>query len=175
MSRWFFSTQSIIAQIWVDANTGIQLPSSVSIGPGLYIPHSGYIVVNSSASIGSHCTIAQGVTIGHAGGGRDKSMKAPTVGDRVYIGPGACLIGDISIGDDALIGPGAIVTKDVPPRSVVVGNPARVISTRGSFDLIDYPGMEDDVMRQCSLGMRDAHGLEDDDMRLQDLTLAGHR
>jgi len=55
------------------------------------------------------------------------------------------------IGSDALIGAGVIVIRSVPPRGVAVGSPARIISTSGSFDLIEYPGMEFDPDRLTAL------------------------
>jgi serine O-acetyltransferase len=144
-----------IVSLFVQVTSGITLPARARIGPGLYIPHTGYIVVNSQTVIGSNCTLAQGVTIGHRGGGREAAQGSPSIGDRVYIGPGAAIIGPITIGDDALVGVGAVVTRSVPPRGVVAGNPARLLSGHGSFDLIDYPGMDSDPDRLASLGERD--------------------
>jgi serine O-acetyltransferase len=131
--------------------TNIDLPLAMEIGPGLYIPHTGYIVVNGLAKIGANCTLTQGVTIGHRGGGRDTAEGSPVIGNRVYVGPAAAIIGPISIGDDALIGVGAVVIKSVPRGGVMVGNPARLVSTRGSFDLITYTGMESDDNRRTAL------------------------
>jgi serine O-acetyltransferase len=139
---------SLAVQLATEIVTNIQIPGSVQIGPGLYIAHAGYIVVSSSATIGSNCTLTQGVTIGHGGGGDRAKRGSPIIGDRVYIGPGSAIIGPITIGNDALIGVGAIVTRSVPPRGVVVGNPGRVISYRGSFDLIACPGIEPDQASQ---------------------------
>ena len=144
-----------IVSLFVQVTTGITLPARASIGPGLYIPHTGYIVVNSRAVIGSNCTLAHGVTIGHGAGGRKRGGGSPVVGDRVYIGPGAAIIGPITVGDDVLIGVGAIVTRSVPPRGVVAGNPARLLSRHGSFELIEYPGMDSDPARVASLAARD--------------------
>jgi serine O-acetyltransferase len=135
--------------------TNIQIPPATSIGPGLFIAHAGYVVMSYETKIGRHCTVTQGVTLGHgAGGGRNRE-GSPRIGDRVYLGPGSIIIGDIEVGDDALIGPGAVVVRSVPARAVVVGNPARVISYKGSFDLIQYPGMESDPDRRASLEARD--------------------
>lgn len=133
--------------IFIDLATSIELPPQVAIGPGLFIPHTGYLVVGSTTTIGRHCTLTQGVTIGHRGGGQLSSFAGPVIGDRVYIGPGAAVLGPIKVGDDVLIGANAVVTSSVPDRGVVVGNPARVISRKGSFDLISYAGMERDVDR----------------------------
>jgi serine O-acetyltransferase len=150
-----FSLLAGIVSLFVQVTTGITLPGRAKIGPGLYIPHTGYIVVNSRTVLGANCTLTQGVTIGHRGGGRDAAAGSPLIGDRVYIGPGAAVIGPITIGDDALIGVGAVVTRSVPPRGVVAGNPARLLSRQGSFDLIEYPGMHSDPARLSSLSDRD--------------------
>ena len=149
--RWLLNIVAVQAQLFAEVTTGIQLPSSAAIGPGLYIPHTGCMVVASRAVIGGRCTIAHGVTIGHGGGGGNPTSGCPVIGDRVYIGPGSIIIGPITIGDDALIGAGAVVTRPVPSRGVAVGNPARVISRAGSFELIEYPGMGDDPARRLSL------------------------
>jgi serine O-acetyltransferase len=144
-----------LVDLLVRVTTAITLPASARIGPGLYIPHTGYIVVNSRTVIGSNCTLGQGVTIGHRSGGRGISSGSPVIGNRVYIGPGAAVVGPITLGNDALIGIGAVVTKSVSERGVVAGNPARLLSRNGSFDLIDYPGMEHDPDRMNSLAQRD--------------------
>ena len=141
---------SLIA-VFIDVATNIELPPQVAIGPGLFLPHTGYIVVASNVVIGRHCVITQGVTIGHRSGGSVLSLAGPAIGDRVYIGPGAVILGPISIGDDVLIGANAVVTRSVPDRAVVVGNPARVISMKGSFDLIKYDGMYRDGPRIAAL------------------------
>lgn len=137
--------------VFVDITTSIELPPQVAIGPGLFLPHTGYIVVGSNAAIGRYCTLAQGVSIGHRGGGKESSLAGPVIGDRVYIGPGAAVLGTIDIGDDVLIGANAVVTRSVPARAVVVGNPGRVISMKGSFDLVSYHRMERDPERIASL------------------------
>jgi serine O-acetyltransferase len=142
---------STLLDLWIKVVTNIELPMTAEIGDGLYIPHTGFIVVATGAKIGRNCTITQGVTIGHAGGGRKDATSCPVIGDRVYIGPSAVVIGPISVGDDALIGAGAIVVDSVPDGGVVVGNPARVISNHGSFDLITYSGAELDEGRMASL------------------------
>jgi serine O-acetyltransferase len=141
---------SILLPNAVVVATNIQIPNAAEIGPGLFIAHTGYVVLSYETKIGRHCTLTQGVTIGH-GGGAGRARMSPTIGDRVYIGPGAIIIGDVRVGNDALIGAGAVVVRDVPPRAVVVGNPARVVSHKGSFDMISYPDMEDDGERAASL------------------------
>ena len=149
--RWVLTVVTIPSSVLAQVLTQIQISPAVDVGPGLYLPHTGHIVIGSGTTIGSNCTIAHGVTIGHGGGGNSPASKNPRIGDRVYIGPGAILIGDIDIGCDALIGAGAVVIRSVPDRAVVVGNPGRIISRGGSFKLIDYPGMDEDPGRSESL------------------------
>ena len=105
--------------------------------------------------LGSDCTLCHGVTLGHRGGGRDGSRDgSPVVGDRVYIGPGSAIIGPVTVGEDAVVGLGAVVIRSVPPRAVVAGNPARIVSHGGSFELISYPGMDKDPPRLASMALR---------------------
>ena len=78
----------------------------------------------------ANCSISHEVTLGRASRGPREGY--PTVGDEVYVGPGAKLIGKVHVGDGAAIGANAVVTKDVPKRGVAVGVPARVISLEGS-------------------------------------------
>ncbi len=129
-----------IGFIWhklVEILTGIDLPSRAKIGRGLYIPHFGEIVVHCDVQMGDYCTLSQGVTIGLAG--RGDKLGVPTIGDRVYIAPGAKIAGAIAIGDDVAIGANAVVLKSLPPQAVAVGVPAKVISYDGSQDFIAYP------------------------------------
>lgn len=140
-----------VVSVFVELVTSIELPPQAAIGPGLFIPHPGYIIVAFNSKIGRCCTLTQGVSIGHAAGGEVLSFEAPVIGNRVYIGPGAAVLGPLNIGDDVLIGPNAVVTRSIPSRAVVAGNPARVISMGGSFKLISYFGMERDPERIASL------------------------
>jgi serine O-acetyltransferase len=101
-----------------------------AFGPGLSIAHYGSIVVNGNARIGRNCRIHSDVNIGETNGG------APTIGDDAYIGPGAKIFGAITIGDGVAIGANAVVNRDVPSGVTIGGVPAKVISQRGSRDLI---------------------------------------
>jgi serine O-acetyltransferase len=144
---------SVLLKVSGEILTNIEFPNSVEIGPGLLVPHTGYIIVGAHAKIGENCTITQGVTIGHARGSATAKDLSPVIKDRVYVGPGSAIVGPVTIGNDVLIGVGAIVVRSVPDRAVVVGNPARVISYKGSFDMISYPGMETDEKRIASLAL----------------------
>ena len=101
------------------------------IGAGLYLGHLVCIVVNTQTVIGRNCTLGHEVTLGQTNA-RSRRPGCPVIGDNVYIGCGAKVIGGISIGDDSAIGPNSVVIKDVPPLAVVSGIPAQVISMKGS-------------------------------------------
>jgi len=115
---------------------GLDISPAAAIGPGLYIGHFGGVVVSPYAVLGANCNIAQGVTIGAIS--RGPKTGAPLIGDRVWIGAHAIVVGKISVGNDALIGPGAYVNFDVPPNSVVLGNPGKVVSQAGSAGYVNH-------------------------------------
>jgi serine O-acetyltransferase len=97
----------------------IDLPYQAKIGYGLYIGHSGPLVISACANIGNNLNISQYVTIGAVNG------IGPKIGNNVYIGPGAKIFGEITIADNCYIGANAVVNKSVlVPYSVIVGSPA---------------------------------------------------
>lgn len=105
---------------------GIYISTNIEIGPGLYIGHFGGIFL--AGDLGANCSVGQGVTIGFKGGG--KSTRSPRVGNNVYIGTSAVVIGDITVGDGAVIGANTTVVKDVPPGYTVVSAAPRMIAPR---------------------------------------------
>lgn len=109
---------------------GFQIPLSVEVGGGLALPHYGGIVINSKAKIGSNCNILHNVTIGNNREGR--RIGAPVIGNNVFIGAGAVVIGNVNIGDDALIAPNAFVNIDVPNGCIALGNPCKIIEKQDS-------------------------------------------
>lgn len=121
---------------------GISISPDVSIGTGFYIGHYGGIVVNRDVVIGDNCNISQGVTLGQIN--RGERAGCPIIGNHVYIGPGAKIIGRIRIGDHAAIGANAVVIADVAESTSVGGVPARVLSDKGSEGYVnrtDYPAV----------------------------------
>lgn len=97
----------------------------MNLGNGFIIEHINGIVINPLVSIGDNCNIYNGVTIGLEKRGKRKGV--PTIGNEVWIGANACIVGKINIGNNVLIAPGAYVNFDVPDNSIVVGNPGKVI------------------------------------------------
>lgn len=114
---------------------GIQIPIKTKIGKGFYIGHYNCIVINQNAIIGNNVNISHGVTIGQVNIGEKEG--APSIGNNVYIGPGAKIIGNIRIGNNVAIGANAVVTADLEDNSVAVGIPAKVISMKGSIGYVN--------------------------------------
>lgn len=106
---------------------GFQIYPETQIGEGFYLGHWGSLVINPRTVIGKNCNIAQGVTIGQQN--RGKNEGSPIIGDEVWIGTNAVIVGAVTIGNNVLIVPNSYVNFDVPPNSVVIGNPAKIIPT----------------------------------------------
>lgn len=129
--------------------------------PALHSPFEGGR--DPGARLGRNCNLGHRVTIGSGGRGeRDGELLegVPVLGDRVYVGPGACLFGPILLGDDVAIGANAVVTRSLPDGAVALGIPAQIVSSRGSFDYVQYLGMDRDVGRQANLTLLRGVGSE---------------
>lgn len=107
-------------RIWANRR-GLEITANEQIGGGIYIGHAYNITINSKAKIGTNCNIHKGIVIGQTNRGSNKGV--PTIGNEVWIGINAAIVGGITIGDDVLIAPNSFVNVDVPSHSVVFGNP----------------------------------------------------
>ena len=114
--------------------TLIQIPARTEIGEGFYIGHSGRVIINPEARLGKNMNVSTGVVIGCENRGKRKG--APTFEGNCWIGANAVIVGNIRIGEDVLIAPLSFVNFDVPPNSVVIGNPAKIISKENATE--DY-------------------------------------
>lgn len=112
-----------VLKIVIEILFGIAIDVNSEIGPGFYIGHFSCIIV--TGNLGRNCSIGQGVTIGSKGAG--KSDGWPDIGDNVYIGAGAKIIGNIRVGNNVVVGANAVVVKDVEDDMLVVGVPAKAI------------------------------------------------
>jgi serine O-acetyltransferase len=99
------------------------ISAQAPIGEGLYLGHAGGVIVSQYAVIGKNCDISPRVTIGVSAMGRE---GAPTIGDDVYLGTGATLVGKIRIGNRAKVAANTLVIDDVPDGATVMGVPGRV-------------------------------------------------
>jgi serine O-acetyltransferase len=108
----------------VDWQFGINLIYNVKLGRRVRIWYHGGIVLGAR-SIGDDVHIRPNTTMGILS--RDDQTGKPTVGNRVDIGAGVCILGHVTVGDDTVIGANSVVVKDVPPNSTVFGVPARPV------------------------------------------------
>lgn len=105
--------------------TGVEIHPGATIGRRLFIDHGMGVVIGETAIIGDDCVLYHGVTLGGTATGHVK--RHPTLGDRVLVGAGAKILGDITIGDNVNIGANAVVVSDAPSNSTLVGIPAKVV------------------------------------------------
>ncbi len=105
--------------------TGIEIHPGAKIGKGVFIDHGMGVVIGETAVVGDRALIYQGVTLG--GTGKQTGKRHPTLGDRVIVGAGAKVLGNIQIGDNVRIGAASVVLRDIPSNSTVVGVPLRII------------------------------------------------
>lgn len=117
-----------VLYLFVECAAGISLPYTIRLGRRVRIWHHGGIILHAR-SIGDDTQIRQNTTMGIAS--VDRYLEIPTIGRRVDIGCGACILGKVVIGDDCKIGANAVVLTDVPPGSTAVGVPARVVRRKG--------------------------------------------
>ncbi|MEK7775417.1 MAG: serine O-acetyltransferase EpsC [Candidatus Zixiibacteriota bacterium] len=110
--------------------TGLEIHPGAKIGKGIFIDHGAGLVIGETAEIGANCVLFHNVTIG--GTGKHDGKRHPTIGDNVFIGTGAILLGPILVGSNSKIGANSfVVMRDIPPNCTVAGTPARVIKRYG--------------------------------------------
>ena len=118
--------------------TGLEIHPGAKIGPGFFVDHGMGVVIGETTVIGKNCVLFHNVTLG--GTGKHHGKRHPTLGDNVYIGTGATLLGPISVGDNVKIGANSfIVMRDVPSNCTVAGTPARIIKQDGMRCDMDLP------------------------------------
>ena len=110
--------------------TGIEIHPGAKIGPGFFCDHGCGVVIGETTEIGRNCTMFHAVTLG--GTGKEKRKRHPTIGDDVFIGHGATIIGPVTVGSNSKIGAQTvIVNRDIPENCTVVGSPPRIIKRNG--------------------------------------------
>lgn len=125
----------------------IDIHPNATLGSGIMLDHGTGIVVGETARIGHNCSILHHVTLG--GSGKKGVDRHPKVGDGVLIGAGASVLGNVKIGDGCQVGAGTLVITDLPPHSVAVGVPAKII---GSFiDVTEQPSIEMNQMMDAKI------------------------
>lgn len=120
--------------------TGIEIHPGATIGRRVFIDHGMGVVIGETTEIGDDVMLYHGVTLG--GTSTSHGKRHPTIGDRVVIGAGAKVLGPVQIGADSKIGANAVVIRDAPPRSVLVGVPAKARPQRaGEPGLLQDPAL----------------------------------
>lgn len=121
---------------------GFSIPLNV-FGPGLSIAHYGTIVVNGNSKVGKNCRIQECTTIGATNGSKD----APILGDNIFIGSGARIIGAIRIANNIAIGANAMVNKNFETQGITIaGIPAKKISEKNSFENLNEMLKENNLL-----------------------------
>jgi serine O-acetyltransferase len=129
LARWLSQVARVL--------TGIEIHPAAKIGRRLLIDHGMAVVIGETAVIGDDVTLYQGVTLG--GTGKERVKRHPTIGNGVFIGAGAKLLGNIRIGNNCRIGANSVVLRDVPDDSTVVGVPGRIVFRNGKRVVITDP------------------------------------
>ena len=117
--------------------TSIEIHPGAEIGRRLFIDHGMSVVIGETSIIGDDVTLYQGVTLG--GTGKEKGNRHPTIGNRVTIGSGAKVLGNITVGDNCRVGAGSVVLRNVPPNSTIVGVPGHIVLRDGKRVVISDP------------------------------------
>ena len=132
VAHWFYKKRFfVLARVISSISrllTSIEIHPGATIGERLFIDHGLGVVIGETAEIGDDVLLYQGVTIG--GTGNERGKRHPTVKDRVVVGAGASVLGNITLGSDVRGGAGSVVVHSVLPGSTVVGIPGRVVRTR---------------------------------------------
>lgn len=116
--------------------TGVEIHPAAHLGRRLFIDHAMGVVIGETTVIGDDCVLYQGVTLG--GTGNESGKRHPTLGNKVTVGTGAKVLGNITIGDNVRIGGNSVVVKDVPNDCTVVGIPGRIVKRNGCRVLTEH-------------------------------------
>ncbi len=132
IANWFYRKNAFVAARFVSQFsrflTGIEIHPGATIGKRLFIDHGMGVVIGETAEIGDDVLLYQGVTIG--GTGSEGGKRHPTLKNRVVVGTGASVLGNITLEDGVKVGAGSVVVHSVPAGSTVVGIPGKVVRSR---------------------------------------------
>jgi serine O-acetyltransferase len=135
VAHWIYTRLGfrLLARLVAVANrfwTGVEIHPGARIGRGFFIDHGAGVVIGESAVVGDSCVMFHNVSLG--GTGKYNGQRHPIVGNHVFIGTNAILLGPIRVGDHAKVGANAfVINRDVPAYCTVVGTPARIVRRFG--------------------------------------------
>jgi serine O-acetyltransferase len=148
VTHWLWSRNIRTLARWLSqvarALTGIEIHPGATIGDRLFIDHGMGVVIGETAIVGNDVLLYQGVTLG--GTGKEQGKRHPTLGDKVVVGAGAKVLGNITIGDNCRIGAGSVVLRNVPENSTVVGIPGHIVLRDGKRVVITDPKQINDPL-----------------------------
>ena len=131
ISHYFYERKHLILARYISEKakrkTGIEIHPGATIGKRLFIDHGTGVVIGETAIVGNDVTLFHGVTLG--GTGKEKGKRHPTIGNNVFIGSGAKVLGNIIIGNNVKIGANAVILTDVPSNVTIVGVPGKIVKT----------------------------------------------
>jgi serine O-acetyltransferase len=128
--RWGLPVIPRMISVFARFLTGVEIHPGARIGSGFFIDHGTGTVIGETAEIGENCVLFHNVTLG--GTGKHGGKRHPTLGDSVYVGTGAVILGPVKIGEHSRIGAGSFIfMKDIPPNCTVVGAPGRIVRRDG--------------------------------------------
>jgi serine O-acetyltransferase len=134
LAHWFYRKRRFVTARFVSQFsrflTGIEIHPGATIGKRLFIDHGMGVVIGETAEIGDDVLLYQGVTIG--GTGSEGGKRHPTLKNRVVVGTGASVLGNITLEDGVKVGAGSVVVHSVPAGSTVVGIPGKIVRSRGA-------------------------------------------
>ena len=130
--------------------TGVEIHPAATIGRRFFIDHGMGVIIGETAVLGEDVLLYQGVTLG--GTGNETGKRHPTLGDRVVVGAGAKVLGNITIGSDTRIGANSVVLHNVPAHSTVVGIPGKVVRRRkgDENDALSHQNLPDPTMDELA-------------------------
>ncbi len=124
LARWRLAPLALIPHTLNKWFNGCVIGVRAQFGPGLVLIHPVGVVINSSVRAGRNVWIESGVVIG------DNRGRVPQIGDDVFLGSGAKVIGGVRLGHGAQVGANAVVLQDVPDGTLAIGVPARIVARR---------------------------------------------
>jgi serine O-acetyltransferase len=151
VNHWLWNHRVFLLGRWLSQVarllTGIEIHPAAKIGRRLFIDHGMGVVVGETSVIGNDVTLYQGVTLG--GTGKEQGKRHPTIEDRVVVGSGAKILGDITVGKNCRVGAGSVVLRSVPEDSTVVGVPGHIIFREGKRVVITDPKQINDPLSEA--------------------------
>ena len=151
ITHWLWNHGLFLAGRWLSQVarllTGVEIHPAAQIGRRLFIDHGMGVVIGETAIVGDDVTLYQGVTLG--GTGKEHGKRHPTLEDRVVVGGGAKILGNITVGKNCRIGAGSVVLRSVPEDSTVVGVPGHIIFREGKRVVITDPKQINDPLSEA--------------------------